>query len=54
MINGLVLAVVIAAILTFVVAKAGRRLGLLQHRSWIAVMTVFVLALLALWAGHVA
>ncbi len=54
MINGLVLAVLIAAILAYVVARAGRRMGLLTHKSWIAVMTVFVLALLALWAGHVA
>jgi hypothetical protein len=54
MINGLVLAVLIAAILTYVVARAGRRMGLLTNKSWIAVMTVFVIALLGLWAGHVA
>jgi hypothetical protein len=55
MINGLVLLVVVAAIVTYVVARAGRRMGMVvTNRAWIAVMTVFVLAMLALWAGRVA
>jgi hypothetical protein len=50
--NGLVLLVVVAAILAYGVARAGRRMGMLvTSRTWIAVMTVFVLAMLALWAA---
>jgi hypothetical protein len=55
MTNGLILLVVIAAIVAYVVARAGRRMGLAtSSKGWIIVMTVFVLAMLALWADRVA
>jgi hypothetical protein len=55
MTNGLILLVVIAAIIAYGVAKAGRRMGLATTtKGWIIVMTVFVLAMLALWADRVA
>jgi hypothetical protein len=50
--QGIVLLLVLAAIVAYVVARTRRRMGLLvTGRTWIAVMTGFVVVVLALWAA---
>ncbi|HWG64565.1 MAG TPA: resistance to Congo red protein [Streptosporangiaceae bacterium] len=52
MTNGLILLVFMALLVAFFWARARRRLGLttMNGRSWLVLMAVFVLAVLALWA----
>lgn len=50
--QGIILLLVLAAIVAYVVARTRRRMGLLvTGKTWIMVMTGFVIVVLALWAG---
>jgi hypothetical protein len=50
--QGIVLLLVLAVIVAYVVARTRRRMGLLvTGKTWIFVMTGFVIVVLALWAG---
>jgi hypothetical protein len=50
--QGIILLLVLAAIVAYVVARTRRRMGLLvTGRTWVAVMTGFVVVVLALWAA---
>ncbi len=50
--QGIVLLLVLAAIVGYVVARTRRRMGLLvTGKTWLVVMAVVVVAVLALWAA---
>jgi hypothetical protein len=49
--SGIILAVVIALIVTYAIARTRRRMGLIvTGKTWIAVAAGVVVVLLALWA----
>jgi hypothetical protein len=49
--SGIILAVVIALIITYAIARTRRRMGLLvTGKTWIVVTVGVVIVLLALWA----
>ena len=55
--QGLILLVVIAAIVTYVITRTRRRLGMaVTSKTWVTLMLGFVVVVLALWAlsvsGH--
>jgi hypothetical protein len=51
--QGVILLVVIALIITYVVVRIRRRLGLLvTGKTWIAAMIAVIIGVLALWASQ--
>jgi hypothetical protein len=49
--QGIILLLVIAAIVTYVVARTRRRMGLIvTGKTWLYVMTGFVIVVLVMWA----
>jgi predicted PurR-regulated permease PerM len=49
--QGIILLLVLAAIVAYVVTRTRRRMGLLvTAKTWIAVMTGFVIVVLTMWA----
>jgi hypothetical protein len=49
--QGIILLLVIAAIATYVITRTRRRMGLLvSGKTWITVMTGFVIIVLVMWA----
>ena len=51
--QGVIVIVVIALIVAYIVARTRRRMGLLvTTKTWLVVMGVVVLGVLALWAAH--
>ncbi len=51
--QGVILLVVIALIITYVVARTRRRLGLLvTAKTWLVVMIAVIIGILALWASQ--
>jgi len=52
--QGLILLVVIAAIVTYVVTRTRRRMGLIvTGKTWVTIMLGFVVVVLAMWAVNV-
>ncbi len=52
--QGIILLVVIAAIVTYVVTRTRRRMGLVvTSKTWVTVMVGFVVVVLAMWAVSV-
>jgi hypothetical protein len=52
--QGLVLLVVIAAIVTYVVTRTRRRMGLIvTGKTWVTIMLCFIVVVLAMWAVKV-
>ena len=52
--QGLILLVVIAAIVTYVVTRTRRRMGMaVTSKTWVTVMLGFVVVVLAMWAVSV-
>jgi hypothetical protein len=52
--QGIILLVVIAAIVTYVVTRTRRRMGLVvTTKTWVTVMIGFVVVVLAMWAVSV-
>lgn len=50
--QGIVLLLVLAVIVAYVVARTRRRMGLVvTGKTWLAVMSGFVIIVLALWAA---
>ncbi len=50
--QGLILLLVLAAIVAYVITRTRRRMGLLvTGKTWIAIMTGFVIIVLAAWAA---
>jgi hypothetical protein len=50
--QGIILLLVLAGIVAYVVVRTRRRMGMIvTGRTWIAVMTGFVIVVLALWAA---
>ena len=51
--QGVILLVMIALIITYVVARTRRRLGLLvTTKTWLVVMIAVIIGILALWASQ--
>jgi len=51
--QSVILLVMIALIITYVVARTRRRLGLLvTGKTWLAVMIAVIIGILALWASQ--
>jgi hypothetical protein len=51
--QGIILLIVIALIVAYVAARTRRRMGLLvTGKTWLVVMAVVVIGLLALWASQ--
>jgi hypothetical protein len=51
--QGVIVLVVIALIITYIVARTRRRMGLLvTPKTWLVVMGAVILGVLALWAVH--
>ena len=51
--EGIILLVIIALIITYAVTRARRRMGMLvTGKTWIVVMLVVVIGVLALWASQ--
>jgi hypothetical protein len=51
--QGAILVVMIALIITYVVARTRRRMGLLvTGKTWLVVMIAVVIGILALWASQ--
>jgi len=51
--QGVILLVMIALIITYVVARTRRRLGLLvTGKTWLVVMMAVIIGILALWASQ--
>ena len=51
--QGVIVLVVIALIITYIVARTRRRMGfLVTPRTWLMVMGAAILGVLALWAAH--
>ena len=52
--QGLILLVVIAAIVTYVITRTRRRLGMaVTSKTWVTLMLGFVVVVLAMWAVSV-
>jgi len=52
--QGLILLVVIAAIVTYVVTRTRRRMGLIvTGKTWVTIMLCFIVVVLAMWAVKV-
>jgi hypothetical protein len=52
MAQGLIVLALLAGLVAFLTARLQRRMGIaVSARTWIVVMTGFVLLVLALWAG---
>jgi hypothetical protein len=52
--QGIILLVVIAAIVTYVVTRTRRRMGLVvTSKTWVTLMLGFVVVVLAMWAVSV-
>jgi hypothetical protein len=52
--QGIILLVVIAVIVTYVVTRTRRRMGLVvTSKTWVTVMVGFVVVVLAMWAVSV-
>ena len=51
--QGVILLLMIALIITYVVARTRRRLGLLvTAKTWLVVMVAVIIGILALWASQ--
>jgi hypothetical protein len=51
--QGIILLVVIALIITYVVVRTRRRLGLLvTGKTWLTIMIAVIIGVLALWASQ--
>lgn len=51
--QGIVLLVIIALIITYVVTRTRRRMGMLvTGKTWLVVMAVVIIGVLALWASQ--
>jgi hypothetical protein len=50
--NGIILLLVLALIVAYVITRTRRRMGLIvTGKTWIAIMTGFVIVVLAAWAA---
>jgi len=50
--QGIILLLVLAAIVAYVVTRTRRRMGLLvTGKTWVFIMTAFVVVVLAMWAA---
>jgi hypothetical protein len=50
--NGIILLLVLALIVAYVITRTRRRMGLIvTGKTWIAIMTGFVIIVLAAWAA---
>ena len=51
--QGVILLIVIALIITYVITRTSRRMGMLvTGRTWLYITVAIMLGILALWAGQ--